>query len=201
MVSGDLAKARGGIERNGGRHRRHRVEHHFGEAVRCRIGERSVKESTTKAGSTHGGSGVHATDFTATVRHRPHGNAANGAAILAILAILGSEQYEAGAAVERGELHELPGEIIESSADTSCFGQRFGLAAVGTEQPFHRGEVVRGSSVGDRGHGVQRTVRRGWKRRNRRLFETTNTLDSAMDAPAISGLRRPEAANGSAATL
>lgn len=38
-------------------------------------------------------------------------------------------------------------------------------------------------------------------RRNRRLFATTNTLDSAMAAPASMGLSSPRAATGMAATL
>ena len=39
------------------------------------------------------------------------------------------------------------------------------------------------------------------KRRSRRLFETTNTLDSAIAAPAITGLSNPAAASGSAHRL
>ena len=39
------------------------------------------------------------------------------------------------------------------------------------------------------------------KPRRRREFETTKTLESAIAPPAISGLRRPAAASGSAATL
>ena len=41
----------------------------------------------------------------------------------------------------------------------------------------------------------------GWKRRSRRLFATTNTLENAIAAPAIMGLSSPSAASGSAATL
>ena len=41
----------------------------------------------------------------------------------------------------------------------------------------------------------------GGKRRRRRLLDTTNTLDSAIDAPAMSGLSSPAAASGMAATL
>jgi hypothetical protein len=39
------------------------------------------------------------------------------------------------------------------------------------------------------------------KRRSRRLFETTKTLENAIAAPAISGLSSPAAASGSAETL
>ncbi len=39
------------------------------------------------------------------------------------------------------------------------------------------------------------------KRRSRRLFVTTNTLENAIAAPAITGLSRPTAASGMAATL
>ena len=39
------------------------------------------------------------------------------------------------------------------------------------------------------------------KRRRRREFETTNTLEPAIATPARSGLSRPVAARGSAATL
>src|SRR5699024_5407305 len=38
-------------------------------------------------------------------------------------------------------------------------------------------------------------------RRSRRLLLTTKTLEKAMAAPAIIGLRRPSAASGTAATL
>jgi hypothetical protein len=41
----------------------------------------------------------------------------------------------------------------------------------------------------------------GEKRRSRRLLLTTNTELNAMAAPAMSGLRRPSAARGMAATL
>jgi hypothetical protein len=37
--------------------------------------------------------------------------------------------------------------------------------------------------------------------RSRRLLATTNADDAAMAAPAISGLRNPDAATGMAATL
>ena len=37
--------------------------------------------------------------------------------------------------------------------------------------------------------------------RRRRLLETTKTLESAIAAPAMSGLSRPAAASGMAATL
>lgn len=40
-----------------------------------------------------------------------------------------------------------------------------------------------------------------WKARNRRLLLTTNTLDSAMAAPASIGFSKPAAASGMAATL
>ena len=39
------------------------------------------------------------------------------------------------------------------------------------------------------------------KRRSRRLLVTTNTLEQAMAAPAMSGLSSPAAASGMAATL
>jgi hypothetical protein len=38
-------------------------------------------------------------------------------------------------------------------------------------------------------------------RRSRRLFDTTNSEDNVLAAPAINGLRRPAAANGNAAML
>jgi hypothetical protein len=41
----------------------------------------------------------------------------------------------------------------------------------------------------------------GRKPRSRRLFETTNTDENAIAAPAIIGLSNPSAASGSAATL
>src|SRR5664279_3231867 len=41
----------------------------------------------------------------------------------------------------------------------------------------------------------------GVNRRNRRLFDTTNTELNAIAAPAIRGLSNPSAANGSAAML
>ena len=46
-------------------------------------------------------------------------------------------------------------------------------------------------------------IRQGYyrKRRSRSALATTETLDSAIAAPAISGLRKPAAASGSAATL
>ena len=40
-----------------------------------------------------------------------------------------------------------------------------------------------------------------WKRRSRRLLETTKTLERPMEAPAMSGFRSPAAASGRAATL
>ena len=39
-------------------------------------------------------------------------------------------------------------------------------------------------------------VETAWKRRSRRLLETTNTEENAIAAPAISGLSRPKAARG-----
>jgi hypothetical protein len=39
------------------------------------------------------------------------------------------------------------------------------------------------------------------KRRSRREFETTETLENPIAAPAMSGLRRPAAARGMAAML
>ena len=39
------------------------------------------------------------------------------------------------------------------------------------------------------------------KRRNRNALATTETLESAIAAPAITGLRKPAAASGSAARL
>jgi hypothetical protein len=41
----------------------------------------------------------------------------------------------------------------------------------------------------------------GRKRRSRRLFVTTKTLEKAIAAPATSGLSTPAAASGIAATL
>jgi hypothetical protein len=43
--------------------------------------------------------------------------------------------------------------------------------------------------------------RRYRNRRNRRLFDTTKTLDNAIAAPAINGLSSPAAASGIAAAL
>jgi hypothetical protein len=40
-----------------------------------------------------------------------------------------------------------------------------------------------------------------WKRRRRRLFQTTKTLEQAIAAAAITGLRSPATASGMAATL
>ncbi len=57
-----------------------------------------------------------------------------------------------------------------------------------------------------RGRGPQclraaRPGQPGENRRSRRLFVTTNTELKAIAAPAISGLRKPRAASGIAATL
>src|SRR5581483_12366537 len=40
-----------------------------------------------------------------------------------------------------------------------------------------------------------------WKRRSRRLFETTNRLEAAIAAAAMIGFKRPATASGIAATL
>src|SRR5690606_538465 len=62
-----------------------------------------------------------------------------------------------------------------------------------------------GVRVGSPGAGVAAEVRSrsgvGRNRRSRRLLLTTNTLDSAMAAPASIGLSCPVAATGRAATL
>jgi hypothetical protein len=50
-------------------------------------------------------------------------------------------------------------------------------------------------SLGARGY------RAGWKRRSRRLLDTTNTELNAIAAAAMSGLRNPSAASGMAAAL
>src|SRR4051812_29983268 len=51
------------------------------------------------------------------------------------------------------------------------------------------------------GRQTSMTADAAWKRRSRRLLETTNTLERPMEAPAMSGLRSPAAASGRAATL
>src|SRR5262249_54653714 len=48
-------------------------------------------------------------------------------------------------------------------------------------------------------HGV--VHQQGWKRRGGGLLVTTKTLEAAIAAPAMSGLRSPMAASGMAATL
>ncbi len=48
---------------------------------------------------------------------------------------------------------------------------------------------------------VAQPARWGANRRSRKLFITTNTLEPAMAAPATTGLSRPAAASGMAATL
>ena len=51
--------------------------------------------------------------------------------------------------------------------------------------------------------GLTHPQRHGYRpnRRRRRLLDTTNTLENAMAAPAMRGLRYPVAAKGMAATL
>ena len=69
-----------------------------------------------------------------------------------------------------------------------------------------REEPVRGGRPASHGpptlvqrrHPVHRAQR---KRRSRSALATTETLESAIAAPAITGLRKPAAASGSAATL
>ena len=54
-----------------------------------------------------------------------------------------------------------------------------------------------GSDHGDVDQGCDRSP----NRRSRSALATTDTLDSAIASPAITGLRNPAAASGSAATL
>ena len=66
------------------------------------------------------------------------------------------------------------------------------------------GRVPAGCAVLSRLGGWRPGVRSwlpGWKRRSRRLLETTNTELNAIAAAAISGLRNPSAASGMAAVL
>jgi hypothetical protein len=49
--------------------------------------------------------------------------------------------------------------------------------------------------------GGDRAAQVAWKRRSRRLLDTTNTLEKAIAAPASMGLSSPAAARGMAATL
>ena len=77
------------------------------------------------------------------------------------------------------------------------------IIAAGTGGSWEEEQLWGGSSAGsgDQAVVVGPDVVRGEKRRSRRLLLTTKTELNAMAPPAISGLSRPRAASGMAATL
>jgi hypothetical protein len=93
---------------------------------------------------------------------------------------------------------ERQGALIDAVVGEDAPAHVFGRGSPGTRTPNRRA-----ASTGPTGRGSgQDTVdRTGANARNRRLFSTTNTEENAIAAPAIMGLRNPNAASGIAATL
>ena len=92
--------------------------------------------------------------------------------------------------VVRCRLDELGQAAVEAPA-TIVIGAVAALDVTAPRRASERASTERAN----RGRADQR------KRRSRRLLVTTNTLEQAMAAPAISGLSSPAAASGMAATL
>ncbi len=117
----------------------------------------------------------------------------------------------AGVAEDVGDLGELD--------DVGVVGQRHRLRREVDGAVVDTAELVEGlldvqlaGVAVHRGHGQRDSLHvevllvggyvvDDWKRRRRRLFDTTNRLEPAMAMPASIGLSRPAAAIGIAATL
>ena len=84
--------------------------------------------------------------------------------------------------------------VEEEPAEDEGDGDQQAVGEVGDSEEL-AGHVDAPRQVGNR-HG--RSLR---KRLSRRLLLTTDTLENAMAAPAMTGLSRPAAASGRAATL
>ena len=105
-------------------------------------------------------------------------------------------------------LEQLRADLLERRLDGRDLGQDVDAVAVFLDHPLDPAHLaldpvqaldeqvlVLGVSV------HQMSSRSLWKRRRRRLFETTKTLENAIAAAATIGLRSPATASGIAATL
>lgn len=131
-------ESEGAVERLRVDHRRQRVQHESVEAQLGRMADERLDESTANAACSLLGINVEAADFANLISDEQRDNTDRGGAVV------DGEQYAARVGVERSELHELRGDVIESGADLGIRRELGHGPLVRPEQTTGAGEVLVG---------------------------------------------------------